>query len=517
MRTALRPLALALGLAGAPALSAQETVCDIRMADPATGRLEQVMEGGATLIVAHDPFIVTCTDGAELRASTGRMNRTTRELHLVGNVFFQDPERTLNSAEAIYNAATARLWAQGDVVFVDRAEGTTLRGPELEYFRATDERPVSRMTAPQRPTLTMPPRDGPDDAEPMVLVADRIEIEGEDDLSAFGSVVVTRSDMRATSGEARFRSADESFELRRQARITTEEYELAAEVVQARLVNDALEHVHARTDASMRGEDLTVEAPEIELFFADEVIRRAVAVAPAGGAGEGGRASAVSRAFRIDADSLDATFVEQRLDEVHAVGSARAESVDTAAVAGAPPVVAANEDEAAEDTAVSRTRPEILASDWIRGDTIIGYFVPVAAPRDTAATQAPDFAEDAPPVVAGLAEPADEEERPAVELNRIVARGSALSFYRLAGERDGPGERNDVNFLVGDIIELDLADGEMQVAQVTGLHRGIYLEALPSGPGGEGPAPDVVPATVPDTVPAPPADDGDGPVLGTER
>src|SRR5690606_7892027 len=119
------------------------------------------------------------------------------------------------------------------------------------------------------------------EGEPLVVVADRLLILGDDDLSAFDSVVITRTDMRATSAEARYNSTTEDLELRGDAVIVSDDYTLAGEVIQSDLTDGSLEHVHARTRARVEGDDLFVEAPDLQLFFAADTLRRAVAVSPA--------------------------------------------------------------------------------------------------------------------------------------------------------------------------------------------------------------------------------------------
>lgn len=486
-RTLFRPLPVLLVLlvllAPSTALAqAEETLCDFR----SIGRISGMEEAGVPVVILRDPFTVECPDGAELRADSGRLNRSINELHLVGNVFFQDSLRTLTSQEATYNSRTARLWATGNVEFTDRTDGSTIRGPELEYFRATDERPVAQMTATRRPTVTVPARPTDDDGEPLQIVADRVVTLGSNDLSAIGGVVITRPDLRATGAEASYDSAAETLELMQNARIVSDEYELTGEVIHVRLAEGALEYLQARTAATLRGEDLEVTAPELHLFFADDALQRAVARAD-----EGQRAQAISETFRIRADSLDANLVDQRLNQVFAVGRAFAETLD----AVDPPVASAESPDAGEAAvvvAVSRPAPSpVLASDWIRGDTIIAFFEPPAE----AVLVVEAGAAEAEPVDAD-----DTREAPtrSAELRRLQARGSAHSLYRFAGENDRPGERSNVNFLVGEQIELDLVDGELQVAHVLGLQQGVYLEATP----GNG-APAIEPAPAGDPAPEP--------------
>ncbi|MEX2584450.1 MAG: hypothetical protein WD766_14365 [Gemmatimonadota bacterium] len=458
---------------------AQERLCFY----DAPGLTTQTVVQGDTLITLYDPFTVTCSDGAELRANSGRINRNTREIDLVGDVFFQDSIQSLTSREATYNSATRRLFATGDVRFVNRQEGSTLEGPELEYFRATDDRPLSQVAAGQRPRLIIESRDSVADTEPLDLIADHVLIIGEDDLTATGDVVITRTDMDATAGEARYNATTEDLELRQNAVIRNPDYELGGEVIQATMVDGSLEEVRSRTRASLAGEDLRVTAPDVQLFFADDLLQRAVA--RIGADTLGARAWAASRTFHLTADSLDAAFVEQRLDIVNAVGGARGETIDTLET----PDALANFEEFQAQADAPR---DVLARDWIVGDTIVGYFVPPEA--DSVVLAQPDSL-DAPNVPADGAA----EEQP-VELRRLVAVGSAQSLYRMTpeGEQAGPGIRRNVSFLVGRQIELELLQGELQVARVEGLRQGVYLEA-------SGPAPAVVPAE-------PPADATPGPV-----
>jgi lipopolysaccharide export system protein LptA len=490
-------------------LNAQERTCNI----DAPGRTTQTVVAGDTIVELHDPFTVNCSDGAELRANSGRLNRAVRDLELIGNVFFQDSVQALTSDRATYSSQIGRLYATGNVVFVNRQEGSTLTGPELEYFRANEERPLSQVNAGQRPTLTIQPRDSVDSEEPLNLVADDVLILGEDDLTASGDVVITRSDLYATSGEARYNAATEDLELRDDAILESEEFVLAGEVVQARMADGSIEQVHARTDASLDGEDMQVTAPDLQLYFAGDLIQRAVATIQEDSTGA--RARATSAAFRLEADSLDALFDDQQLEVVTAIGSARGESVDTAGPAAGAEILDVAADDSAQvtqpadslaalpDTMVAGAdtipdpleigRPNVLARDWIEGDTIIGYFEradPDSLAADT--TLAPPAGDPG----------AGAEDPPPVELRRLVALGSAQSLYRMtpAGQQGNPDARPNVNFLVGERIELELVEGELQVANVEGLQQGVYLEALPPERPAEGPA-DAAPGddpTVPD-------------------
>jgi lipopolysaccharide export system protein LptA len=496
----MRRLALALTFVtlGPVALAAQERQCSFT-----TGGFAESSTVETGVVVIRDPFIFSCDDGVVLSASSGRLNQLTDEAHFVGDVFFQDSTNTLRAAEATYNAQTAHLVALGDVRFEDKAEGSTLQGPNLEYFRATDARPVARMTATERPTLLLYPETAAGGTQdPIRLVGDRVEMEGSSRLTAFGGVVITRTDLDARGEEVLYDSAAEELELRRSAVIQSEGRELAGETILARLADGRIEYVRSTTAASMESEDLDVAGEDLQLFFVGEALERAVAVG-ARDADPRVTATARAEAFELTADSLDARFTEQRLDQVIAIGDARGVTRDSATAAPSP----VTPTDTTGTAPVSDPVAEAFASDWIRGDTIIGFFAPTE--REIADINAVPVDPSREIVVQG----ADQSNE--VDLERIVAIGSAESVYRLSGTGGQSAERTNLNFLVGQRIELEMGGGEMRVARVEGLQYGIYLEPETTGaeppavgdvtPVPEVPAPNPPPAAGPDQALVPPA------------
>src|SRR5690606_15241642 len=153
----------------------------------------------------------------------------------------------------------------------------------------------------------------------------------------------------------------------------------------------------------------------------------------------------------------------------------------------------------------------LVENDWLTGDTITGYFATIVQPPDSAA---PDEAEEVEEV---------EEVEPLTDLDlavedsggggegdsttvlqRLVATGGAGTLYHVAPEADDPpGTLPGVNFLSAARIELEFADGQVSVATVEGLRRGLYLEPVAPGEeedgeavedGAEVPEDEVVPA-----------------------
>ncbi len=445
-------------ICGAIPVAAQAGSCNV-----AESRLaEREVVNGVPLIRLEGPFLVQCEGGAEIRALTGTLNELTSEIVLVGEVFFEDPDRTLTADRATYSSSLARLHAIGDVVFTNRAEGSTLRGPELEYYRETETRPQTLVVAVGRPHLTLVPREADEGAEPLELDGDSVAIRGRDNLVAVGDVVITQSEIRAVSQEAHYDGLTEDLVLFGAATVTGNEFALAGDTIEVDIVDSEIETVHAADYAVLTGEDLVVTAPDLQLFFAADSLQRLVARSPAPDSGAidsagviQDRPVAISESFRLEADSLDARLPGQQLEQVIAIGNARGEAIDTTAV----PAVPAETDSLAP---VYAGVPPVMENDWVVGDTIIGYFASVgtsAAPGDSAQTQ----------------------------LRQLVASGSAQALYRAIPEDAvDPGATDEVppgvNYLSGKVIELNFAEGELQLAVVTSLRRGMYLEPIPAVP-----------------------------------
>jgi hypothetical protein len=517
MKRLLLAVALALPCALPTGAAAQAGTCTL-----VENRLLNRQDmGGFAIIAVSGPLRVECEGGTTLRADSAMVFEASNEVQLFGRVDYRDPTRTLTSSYATYSSVTGRLYATGSVVFTDVARGSTLRGPELEYFRAMAGRPQAQVNAGQRPHLTVVPTGNTRSREPLQIDGDRITSVGENFFSAAGNVVIHRSDLDASAAEATHDGTAQTLNLRGNAKISGERFDLSGETVDATLPQNKLERVVARRDAELASEKLRVDGPEIHLFFADDLLQRMVtrrtggvpttgagapsgaAARPAGGAGQGGGAAqggeerplVAATGLLLEADSVEAILPGQVLERVVAIGKAHGETVDTA---GQPPAATGPRARMAKqprpaEPGITRDR------DWVVGDTITGFFArkdsAVVAAARTAARAAGDTASN----------PADE-----VELERVVARGAARSFYRVREEGEQIAERPGMNYLVAREIELTLEGGELDVADARGLQRGVYLDPTPVGaagaqPGAARPGTATPPATPPAGTPATPA------------
>jgi hypothetical protein len=324
-------------------------------------------------------------------------------------------------------------------------------------------------------------------------------------------------------------------ELRRNARVHNDKYQLSGDFITSDLKDGSVSKVVAQTNARLVSDRLTVSGPQLQLFFERDLLQRMVSgqvpgaapprdtaraaaaarpglppgavlsaadsarlaaprpPAPARAAGDtasapavlpnasprealppGFRSIAVSKGFRMEADSLEAILPEQRLRRVNAVGSARGESWDTLAVrtvkvdsGGAAGVVPA------APTSMTEPPQAIDQKDVLTADTIIAFFRDTLA-ADSAAGAAPrDSVRLAGRPVTPPPAPSDTSN---TEIERLLAIGNAHSLYRMRDSTQAEEKKPGLNYLIGDRIDLTFKAGEVDVAHVQGLKQGMYLD-----------------------------------------
>lgn len=131
-------------------------------------------------------------------------------VYFIGNVLYQDTTMEVRARNATYFQNGERWEARDDVKTRNLANGSTLEGPSLDYFRAAPGiRDTAEMYAVGRPTIHYVPksRDSTPE-EPYVIVGDRVRMRGDDRLWAGGTVTVDRSDLSARGDSLRLFTAD---------------------------------------------------------------------------------------------------------------------------------------------------------------------------------------------------------------------------------------------------------------------------------------------------------------------
>jgi hypothetical protein len=403
--------------------------------DP-TGKRTTFLSRG---VVAH-----CIGQGNTLTADSAEYYQAEGRLYLVGNVHYTEPRATVTSRTMTYYQTDNHLHAEGDVVTV-MSNGNTMRGPLADYYRSMPQRPLARMIANGRPTVTIVQRDTtgrgrpPDTAH---VVANQIVMEGDSLVYASGGVQITRPDLLATGDSVFMDSGKDFARLMRGPSVKgigTHTFTLTGGIVDVYSKNRQVERVVATPNGHALSQDLELVADSIDLRVANNRLQRSIAWGKT-------RAHAVSPDREIVADSIDAIMPDQRVREVRALRKAYAESNPDSGV-------------------VSRQR------DWMSGDTIIARF-------------------DSIP-------PTDTTSKPRVR--QIVALGNAKSFYQMKNSK-GPSNEPTVNYVLGRVIEINFEDRKVATVTVIDRATGVMIEPATQ----PAPAKPATPATSPPTTTTPP-------------
>jgi hypothetical protein len=365
-------------------------------------------------------------------------------LYLIGNVHYSEPRLTVDSRTMTYYQNDDHLHAEGNVVAVS-SNGSTLRGPVAEYYRSTPQRPLTRLFAPQRPTVSLVQKDTTGRGRPpdtAYVVANQIAMEGDSLVYASGRVQITRPDLLATGDSAFLDSGRDFARLMRGPSVKgvgTHTFTLTGGVIDVYSKNRQVERVVATPNGHALSQDLELVADSIDLRVTNNRLQRAMAWGKT-------RAHAISPDREIVADSIDAIMPDQRVREVRALRKAYAESNPDSGV-------------------VSKQR------DWMSGDTIIARF-------------------DSIPQTDTTSKP---------RIRQIVALGDARSFYQMKNSK-GPANEPTVNYARGRVIEIDFEDRKVATVTVTDQATGVMIEPATQA----APVKPATPATSPATIPTPP-------------
>lgn len=396
--------------------------CDIEFENTANTRANVLRSPGgpATTFIGGGVVARCIGQGNLLKADSAEYYEAEGRLYLVGNVRYTEPRAVVTSRTMTYYQRVDHLHAEGDVVAV-MSNGSTLRGPVVDYYRSTPQRPLARMVAPQRPRVTLVQRDTtgrgrpPDTAH---VVANTIVMEGDSLVYASLRVEITRPDLIAKGDSAFLDSGRDFARLMKTPSVQGKgqrPFTLSGGVIDLFSRSRQLERVVATPKGHAISQDLELLADTIDLRLQNNQLQRAVAWGP-------GRARAISPEREIIADSIDAIMPGQRVREVRALGGAFANSAPDSGI-------------------VTSER------DWLSGDTIVARFDSLPA-RDSAAR---------------------------AQVREIVATGSARSYYQMKNSSGEPTQPS-VNYVRGRIIEIDFANKSVSTVTVTDQATGVLIE-----------------------------------------
>ncbi|HUF64439.1 MAG TPA: hypothetical protein VMM17_00535 [Gemmatimonadaceae bacterium] len=412
--------ALLLGSSAAQGQSAER--CDFVFENTPATRVSAVrLPSGAFHTFIGAGVVAHCAgQDNQLVADSAEFYEDRGVLFLIGNVRYREPRAQVTSNFMTYYQGEERLNAEGNVV-ASFTNGSVMRGPVADYYRVSAARPVEYMVATGRPQLSLVERDTAGTAaQPVIVNANRIRMDGDSLVYASGRVEMLRTDVTGHGDSAFMDGGREFMRLMRTPRVTgrgERPFTLEGEVIDMFARARRLERVVASPGGHATSDDLEIFADTIDLRVIEDQLSRAFAFGPS-------RARAVSTERDVIADSLDVQMPNQQLQEVRAVGSAFATSLpDTARV-------------------ISPER------DWLQGDTIVVQFE-----------------------TEGVADGR-------TQARQLTATLNARSFHQMQGQnaaRDQP----TVNYVRGESILVLMQGGEISTVVVEGDASGVYLEHAP--------------------------------------
>ncbi|MFQ5550247.1 MAG: hypothetical protein ACE5FJ_03305 [Gemmatimonadales bacterium] len=246
-----------------------------------------------------------------------------QRLDLIRRVHFDDGVVTLEADRASYFLNDQRLEASGNVRLTNRRSGSVLVGPNLTYYRVAEGiRDSALMLATGRPTVhyqSLERGDAADTTDAYVIVGDRLRMVDDENAWAFGTVTIDRSDFSARSDSAFLDTRVGQGELMGHATVggrADSSYTMNGATIAFRTVNDKLEWVQARDDATAVSAAWDLAADTIEFAISNELVQGGIAW------GRISRATARTAEYEMTADSLEIDLPGQQLQEIRGFGAA---------------------------------------------------------------------------------------------------------------------------------------------------------------------------------------------------
>ena len=352
-------------------------------------------------------------------------------IRFIGRVKYRDSTLTMDADRGTYYKSGERWEARGRVSTRNLVTGSTLTGPSLDYLRVVKGvRDTMEMFATGRPTIRYIPSDSAGrEAEPYVIVGDRVRLRGDDRIFAGGKVTVDRSDFASRSDSLRLDTGPKGDGTLIGGRpvlrgLGADSFSITGNRIDLKLEDRDLTYLLAKGNSRAVSKEWDLVADTIALDVNQRKLEQTLAW------GDSLRPSATSPSYAMKADSLVLDTPDQRLQEVRGFGRAW---------------LGGTVHEPTKDR------------DWMRGDTVVARF----ATRDSAGTQR-------------------------AVLSRIQARQGAQSYHLERNER-APALPS-INYARGEVITVTMKDGPatgggVERVDIRGQVDGIQLEAeAPAAP-----------------------------------
>ncbi|MEO8578409.1 MAG: LPS export ABC transporter periplasmic protein LptC, partial [Gemmatimonadales bacterium] len=201
-------------------------------------------------------------------------------LYMIGNVHYTEPRAKVDSDRMTYYQVEDRLRSEGNVN-VRTQTGTTIRGPLIDYYRATTARPLARTIATGRPHMSIAQRrTGAEPPDPVDVVANSLVAEGDNLVYASGNVEVTRPDLLAKSDSAFLDGTREFARLMKTPSVESRQgrpFTLSGGVIDLFSRARQLERVVASPSGHVLSQDLELVADTVDLRITKNKIQRVIA------------------------------------------------------------------------------------------------------------------------------------------------------------------------------------------------------------------------------------------------
>lgn len=419
------PIALVLSVLASPA-QGQGGGCTFQV-DHIGGLGQQAIVASDTNYFAGGGVQISCkgttvTMTSDSAAFYGRGAGSIAEF--IGNVKYRDSSVTMDADHGTYFRTGERWEARKHVVTSNLANGSTLVGPSLDYFRAVKGvRDTIELYAIARPTINYYPTDSTGQrGEPYVIVADRVRMRGNDRVWAAGTVHIDRSDFLARGDSLRLDTGLGSdgtlIGSPVMQGVGRDSFQLTGHRIDLKLEHQDLKYVTALGDGHAVSTDLDLRADTIGLTVEQKALVRTLAW------GDSLKPVALSSDYEVRGDSVAFDTPNQHLKETRAFGLGWVGGkVDT----------------------LSRER------DWMSGDTVVARF---AQYDSSGATR--------------------------THLAQLESTGNARSFYRIPNAHKAGG-RPSLSYSRGERITVEMKNtGDRGVARVDirGQVDGVQLEPV---------------------------------------
>lgn len=385
---------------------------------PTTVTFQRIPSGNQNMFIGKGVVAVCEGQGNELRADSAEYYPDQQLLFLIGSVRYREPRATVNSDRMTYFQAENRLHAEGNVVAV-LSNGSTMRGPVADYYRAVPPRMFARLVATGRPNLRLLQRDTAGTSQvPTIVNANVIVTDGDSLVYASGKVDLTRPGLEAKADSAFLDSEREFARLMRDPQVKSTRdrpFTLTGGVIDLHSRNRQLQRVLSTPSGHLLSQDLELVADSIDMRITANQLDQLFAWGPK-------RAHALSPDREIKADSIHAIMDGRTLKEMRALRKAYMNSIP--------------------DT----TRLISSERDWMQADTIVARFAKASA--DTSARTVP---------------------------RQVVATGDARSYYQMPGESRLKGPPT-INYVRGRVITAAFTEGILDIVTVSEKAGGVVLE-----------------------------------------